>query len=335
MKDIDYYMLCTKDIKNDISNKDKEILTHWLKNSSKNQEVYNQIKKIHGLENRTRNADSMSKETIWNDLYNKILTEQKRQWDYTLVLNRLNITQFFTYRRLAYAISFLFIFFLMTIFIQQYLFTSETDIITTRYKEKRIVILPDQSKVILNSDSKLEYPEVFNGNVRSVQLDGEAFFTVRKNRIPFIITSKNASIQVVGTEFNVWARDNETRVAVKNGHVRLNTKKENTNNYVTLYKDQMSFVKDNEKPQLPKKIDIAVYLDWLENRLVFEKTPLSEVVEEIERFYDVTIKLDKKLQDRLLTAEFTDTSIEPVLDKICLVFDARYSYKEKVYSITY
>ena len=301
---------------------------HWLKYSSKNQEVYDQIKKIHGLENRTRNADSMSKETIWNDLYNKILTEQKRQWDYTLVLNRLNITQFFTYRRLAYAISFLFIFFLMTIFIQQYLFTSETDIITTRYKEKRIVILPDQSKVILNSDSKLEYPEVFNDNVRTLN-------SVPTTCIPFIITSKNASIQVVGTEFNVWARDNETRVAVKNGHVRLNTKKENTDNYVNLYKNQMSFVKDNEKPQLPKEIDIAVYLDWLENRLVFEKTPLSEVVEEIERFYDVTIKLDKKLQDRLLTAEFTDTSIEPVLDKICLVFDARYSYKEKVYSITY
>ena len=335
VNEIDYFMLCVKDLKNEINSQDKIILTQWLKNSSRNQEVYNQCKRMYRLENQIKNTDNISKETIWNELYDKIQKEQYRQLGHSSILNQLNNIQLYKYRRLGIVLSFLFLFFFMIIYMQYYIFRTETESIVTRNKEKRTVILSDQSKVILNSDSRLEYPKVFKSNERFVQLDGEAFFTIRKDSIPFIVKSKNANISVLGTEFNVWARDNETRVAVKNGQVRLSPQEVNNDNFVMLYKNQMSFVKDKQNPQTPKNIDMAIYLDWLENRLVFNKTPLTEVIAEIERSYDVSIHLDEKLQDRLLTAQFADTSIEPVLKKICLVFHTRYSYKEYVYFITY
>jgi ferric-dicitrate binding protein FerR (iron transport regulator) len=328
-------MLCIKDIQGDIKSQEKEILTQWLKNSSRNQELYNQYKIIQKLEQQIKIDENINKEIVWNELYDKIVKrEQEKQYNYNAIITRIKNIPLYKYRRWAFAVCFLFLFLFVAISVQHYYFSSRTECIATRNKEKRIVVLPDQSKIILNYDSKLKYPRVFNGNERFVQLDGEAFFTVRKNNIPFILRSKNASIRVLGTEFNVWARENKTQVAVKNGQVRLNTHKDN-NDFVLLHKDQMSCVIEDQRPQEPENINIAIYLDWLENLLIFDKTPLSEVIAEIERFYDVTIQLDEQLKDRLLTAQFTDTSIELVLEKICLVFHAKYSYDAKVYYITY
>ncbi len=335
MSEINHLLLCIKDIQGDIKSHEKEILTQWLNHSPENQKLYQQYKSIHQLEHSITIDGNIDQEAVWNDMYHKIkMKEQKTQSVKNSILSIINNKGQYKYMRFGFALCCSIILIFTTIYIRHYFFSVETEFIATGNSEKRTIILPDQSKVILNYDSELKYPEAFNENERSVQLNGEAFFSIRKSTKPFIIRSINADIHVLGTTFNVWTRGNKTRVAVKRGQVKLNNIKDE-NNFVLLNPDQMSFVIEDQSPHEPEMIDLAIDLDWLENKLVFEKTLLSEAIAEIERFYDVSIQLDEHLQNQILTAQFTDISIESVLEKICLVYHARYSDDSKIYYITH
>ncbi len=76
------------------------------------------------------------------------------------------------------------------------------------------LVLPDGSKVRLNSASSLKYPTIFNGNKRQVELTGEAYFEIKENkRMPFVVKTKKVDVTVLGTEFNINAYDDEPVLA--------------------------------------------------------------------------------------------------------------------------
>ena len=330
MNETKYVTFCIKDISGEINSREKILLTRWLSISKQNRELYDQIKKVNYLKDQVEIKNTINKDTEWNSLYNRIA--RKKKYSISNFLQNAKDLQIYKYRRVIFALSAIFLFILVSIPLYNYFFSSELVRIITDNGERQTVILPDQSKVVLNSGSKLVYPELFSDEKRSVRLNGEAFFNIRKNNVPFVVESENATITVLGTQFNVWNRENKTRVVVKEGQVLLNSKKD-SKNFVQLYENQMSCVLNGKKPENPINVDVAIYLDWMENKLIFEKTPLSEVIPEVERFYNVSIKLDQKLEERLLTARFADQSIETILSKICLVFDAEYSYDSGFYYI--
>ncbi len=76
------------------------------------------------------------------------------------------------------------------------------------------MVLPDGSKVWLNSASSLKYPTVFNGKTREVELTGEGYFEIKENNTrPFIVKTKKVNVTVLGTGFNINAYDDETELA--------------------------------------------------------------------------------------------------------------------------
>jgi transmembrane sensor len=156
---------------------------------------------------------------------------------------------------------------------------------------------------------------------------------VTRDERPFLVITENARTTVLGTEFNVWARNEQTRVIVREGSVRFKSINADDGD-VLLLREEMSRITGNQPPQVPKRVDTERLLGWLEGRLVFEKTPLTEILDELERYYDVFIEsADSELAQETLTATFDHLPLETVLSSICLTLGAQYRFEDEKYII--
>lgn len=184
---------------------------------------------------------------------------------------------------------------------------------------KYTTVLPDGTKVKLNSSSSLRYPEHFADNRREVFLDGEAFFeVVRDEQKPFVVHSGGIKVQVLGTSFNVrdYGDEDETRVALVSGKVRIEPLSESVPSLV-LEPNQMAVF--NRQSQLLHKsaFDFKTQIGWKEGVLVFSNTTLAEVFDRLERWYGVGINVenDVSLTD-IYDGEFSNESLQNVLTAI-------------------
>jgi transmembrane sensor len=190
----------------------------------------------------------------------------------------------------------------------------------TGNKETRQVLLSDGSVVQLNSGSKIQYLEKFDSKIREIKLTGEAFFSVTKSTAPFVVVTENAKVSVLGTQFDVYARDEKTEVVVKEGKVNLAQKFNNAGVYLT--RNQSSSVVKNANPVAPKEVDSEYALGWMTGKLVFDQTPLRNIVDELQRYYDVKISVEsKELNSNTLTGSFKNKGIDSTIEMICLAMN--------------
>jgi transmembrane sensor len=172
--------------------------------------------------------------------------------------------------------------------------------------EKKIVSLPDGSKVVLNSESKLTYNSDFIHN-RSINLEGEGFFDVVKDEAhPFTVVTGNISTTALGTSFNIRAYGElpDIQVSLATGKVRV----ENTNDKKLIEIDPGEAVDFSAKRQTfhKKQIDISKVLNWKEGILHFDKVPFDQVILELERWYGVNISVSgtNRVSDNKCTGTF-------------------------------
>jgi transmembrane sensor len=96
----------------------------------------------------------------------------------------------------------------------------------------------------------------------------------------------------------------------------------------------MSQVSGNVLPQEPQSVDTDHMLGWLENKLVFVRSPLKEIIGELQRYYDLPIEtMNPELNEKTLTATFENLPIETVLSSICLTLDVQYTVDNETYRI--
>ena len=204
-------------------------------------------------------------------------------------------------------------------------------VVETKNGERRTTLLPDGSQVELNAATRLQYAKDFQG-VRNVDLDGEAFFQVQPGSEPFVVNADGAKVRVLGTSFDVQSRDHTIAVAVASGRVSLAN---NENREVILQKGEMSRVEMSQPPSAPERVNLDEFLAWREGRLEFLRTPINVVMAELQRQFDVTIKLAHPgLGKVTLTASFhADQSIQEVLTAICLTFDWEFRETQNVFMI--
>ena len=160
--------------------------------------------------------------------------------------------------------------------------------------EKIVVLLADGSRVWLNADSKLVYPEQFVGDERNVSLVGEAYFEVNKNpEKPFMVHADEMKIKVTGTSFNVSAYPSDKKITttLDEGKIMIG----NCGSKSSLYEMRPGQVAIYEKGSSICKIRTnEFYKDasgWKENRLVFRNTPLKDVLAVLSRQFDVTFDI--------------------------------------------
>jgi transmembrane sensor len=314
--------LCIKDLTKNISVSEKKLLTDWLDKSNQNKLEYENIKNTWNSTSPNKLEYEVNIEEEWSSLQNRIIAETINIKKTGSSISKILSSLFAPKLRPAWAIgTVLLLIISTTIFWNYYEPTLDIKTIATVNNQRLEVQLSDGSFVQLNSDSEIQYFENFESDKREIRLKGEAFFSVNKDGRPFIISTDNAVTTVLGTKFNVWSRDNETRVLVREGNVSLSDNI-NSINKVFLTKDQLSKVKETLPPEAPTNVDADYILGWLNGKLVFNNTPLDEIAEELERFYDrkVTLK-NEELAQFSLTGSFDNQKIDSVLAKICLALD--------------
>lgn len=200
--------------------------------------------------------------------------------------------------------------------------------------------LSDGSKVSLNANSKLIYPEEFAGKTREVELEGEAFFEIEPNKEkPFIIHSENANIKVLGTSFNVKAYSDlkEIEVAVNTGVVMLFTVNSATNDTtsVILHVGEKGIYNKENKTVEKSGTVSADELYWLNRTLIFKETELKKVIEMLQDCYNVTITVENDNANTCrLNAIFKNESIDEILDVIAASFNLKVvKDKDKNYTL--
>ena len=185
--------------------------------------------------------------------------------------------------------------------------------IVTMVGERRELKLPDGSMVWMNACSKIVYPEKFNDTTRVVTLEGEAYFSVKKSeKKEFIVTTKELSIEVLGTQFNVkaYSEDQLATTTLINGKVAIILPEER----YTLLPDQKFIYNSIEKSSFVEKVSNR-RVGWREGDLIFSDRTISEILKELERHYDVEFKYSQNiLSNDRYSLKFTNSeSIEQIL----------------------
>jgi len=206
----------------------------------------------------------------------------------------------------------------------------------TKLGERSKITLSDGTQIWLNAGSLLKYPEDFKGDTREVYLTGEAFFDVAKDKKhPFIIHTDKMDTKVLGTSFNVQAYPDQTtqEVSVLTGRVNVKSTVTEENVYVTPGQ-KVIFKSKNNKLQAFKDIPMNSISLWRKNIIVFEDTPLTEVVATINRNYNVAIEIkNKNLNTLKINGYFKDLSADQVVALVCNIINASYKLDAGVYKI--
>ncbi|HBL75585.1 MAG: hypothetical protein A2W90_05250 [Bacteroidetes bacterium GWF2_42_66] len=192
--------------------------------------------------------------------------------------------------------------------------------------------LPDGSKVYLNAESTISYPNFFIGEKREVSISGEAYFEVVKNReMPMEISSGNVKLKVYGTSFNVNAYQDEesAKITLVEGSVSLSSSLGRFNGKEEFFIEPgqtVTFYSNSKKLEVENK-DIFLYTAWKDGLLVFKNTSFESVLKLLSRRFNIDIELvSKNLASIPMDATFRDENINEILRLLSLGTSFKYYY---------
>ena len=232
--------------------------------------------------------------------------------------------------------------------------------VSTKPGSKSKVQLPDGSQVWLNADSRITYDESFRGPDREVQLCGEAYFDVAKDKNhPFIIHTSSINVRVLGTSLNVRSYQNEknTEAVLIHGSIEVSLRNSpdkkiilQPNEKLVVQNGKASVIADAiqaapkedrapvmvlGKAHFQEKDSVATEVLWVKNKLAFDQETLGDVALKIERWYDVKVIIrDESLKHTEYSGVFEDESLSQVMEALRLTGNFRYSINKKEITIT-
>lgn len=183
------------------------------------------------------------------------------------------------------------------------------------YGEEKHLFLPDSSEIWINAGSTIKYPKEFKANQRLVQLDGEAYFSVRRDESkPFTVSTEKLSVNVLGTKFNVKAYSDDEQVTTTLTSGKVEVKSENQS-HILKPNEQLSFDKKTSAinvTEIPSNETGA----WKSGHLIFNNASLSEIVTTLERHFNISIKDNTAIPaSKLYTIKFLkNENIKEILD---------------------
>jgi len=210
------------------------------------------------------------------------------------------------------------------------------EIVVPNGKIKKI-ILPDNTIVILNSDTKLKYSDNFGKKKREVFLEGEAYFDVTHNSAkPFIIHTCENTIQVLGTAFNVssFPDNNIHFISLERGKIKI--KENEAEHYSNLYPNQIYLlIRKSNQSKIFKSQDIKLYSSWKNGEILFTNQTFANIATKLERSHNVIFNIrNKKIKNCRYTGKFNrKQNIESILNIIKLTTPFNYEIKNDTINI--
>jgi len=178
--------------------------------------------------------------------------------------------------------------------------------------------LPDGSIVFLNAESSINYHPYWWSFNREVELNGEAFFEVEKGET-FSVLSSMGSVEVLGTSFNIYNRDQTYTVYCKTGKVRVQNQQANE---VILKPGQVTNAESLAR-ETTEDLNSEQIMSWRLNKFLYNTTPLTKVLEDFERHYGIKIDVQMNHINELhYTGLFKrDIGAEKALEIVSFSFD--------------
>ena len=208
--------------------------------------------------------------------------------------------------------------------------------------QKSNIILRDGSKIILNSDTRVTYDKDFGITNRNIELIGEAYFEVAKNKdLPFSVAANNTTTTAIGTAFNISAfrEASTTTISLASGKVKVVSEGNDSNpdSEVLLEPGQEYLVDENNEGAIVRSFEANYVLSWKDNILYFDNTRMQELIPKLERWYNVkVIVLNPQAMTGVRgTGQFINESLENVLKVLSYSLQFDYQLKEGKVTVTF
>ncbi len=324
-----YADLITRYLAGEANEDDRIFLGKWLEASPDNRKIFEEYRKAWLEVEISRIESSIDLDEEWDKLNKRIEKENPK----IISINRGRTRS----RNFAYAIAAT----ILLLAIPAFVILLSKEKVQTRYLEARTEIassmLPDGSTVTLNRGAVLEYPSRFKKGNRQVSLAGEAYFEVKHDETkPFVISSGEVRIEVLGTSFyvNTDKGPGKLEVILNSGSVKISFSDDPGNGVVLTPGEKAEVDKRSRKITSDVNAD-ENYLSWKTGRMVFNNTPLIEIIRVLQKDYHAHIELgNPMLAQCLVTATFENQSMEAVLNVLKATLNINISYSGQTIILT-
>lgn len=275
--------------------------------------------------NRMQKDECLSQ--IWNETKGEVTQDTWSDWEklYSKIGKTRNTKNILGWTCLKYVAVFLVSLFISSlIYREKVQLSPEMAEVFVPVGERIEMVLPDSSRVWINSGSLLVYPVNFKGfDSRMVYLIGEASFQVKKDiEKPFIVHTSSMDVQALGTIFTVksYKEDVDASAILEEGCIKVDLHNEAKNTYILNPGEQLVYSQVNNTISR-KQIDFSVLKKIRDGYLVFEKTSWKQIVSALERKYGVTFQYDISRFNGTYNVKFApDETIYGVMDILqCLI----------------
>ena len=203
--------------------------------------------------------------------------------------------------------------------------------VITHLGERSQVVLPDGTKVWLNSASSVEYVAPFFSRERRVKMDGEAYFEVQHDaQAPFVVSTNGLDIKVLGTRFNIRNDDTNHRVTtvLLEGAVTADTREHRCAPIRLRPAQQLVYDTRKGEMRLTDCTSAEASINWIDGRLHFDRSTFAEIVAELKRYYNVDVHFtDASLRNERFSGDF---HVEDGIYHIMSVLQLTYKFTYKV-----
>jgi transmembrane sensor len=302
--------LITRHLLNETDNTEKEMIKNIINNDDKSRQEFEKYLDLWEKSEDVREFDKIDAEKDWNSVRAKMnFTLSKKEISPRIYLIRIAAI-------LILALGLGSVFYLVVRKnnpVSEYFETASVN-------QTKEVILPEGTRISLNRNSKIVRNSEFGKTNRDIILVGEAFFEVAKNpNLPFKVYTKNSTVEVTGTSFNIKSDSIQVTVGVLTGKVSFYQTGNSVNRIDLVPQKTGYFHTVDNSFKLETSLD-PNSVAWHTGRLVFYKTPLKEAFKIIAAYFnkELVIEPDAPVNQPPVKAEFEKQSLEDMVNTINL-----------------
>lgn len=291
---------------NEQTNADEtEIVQSWLAENNINEQ---ELKKLIEIPEGVRLFENINSAEDWLVVREKLFAKEKK-------LPTRYILRFVAAVAILIALS--------GLLIHIYKIANQSIVFSNYSNDILNITLPDSSHVYLNRNSKIVFSKSFDKK-REITIEGQVFFKVRRNEhIPFLVKALESNIKVLGTSFTVETKPHYVEVIVASGRVAFYSTKKHSDTLFLSTGDKGIFQQNSYCLEKMKNNDLN-YLAWENHTLSFNNTPMTQVILDLERYYNVKITItDHSISKLSYTSEFKNQSLKEVLKEMELVLNVK------------
>lgn len=299
----------------ELDEKESRQLEQWVASSDANQKAFSEAEKIYKAAELNTEKFEPNVDRAWDAIVNAI--DQKK------VSSKAVLYRLAAMITLAIGLGF------SVLYMQN---NTEQLVATTAENEIKKIELADGSVIWLNENSVFKYPKELSDGERIVSLSGQAYFDIAKDpQRPFRITGEKATVEVLGTSFDLVSKANYANVNVNSGLVAFAL----TNNdevKIVLAKGDQATVEKNTLKKNESYDDNAS--SWMTKDFIFKSSPLSQVVETLSDHFNVKFKVDDTIKNCLITSAFENKELDEILETLQVIANIKHEKKGKTIRLT-